>query len=755
MPKKNDAWGIEIGSNAIKAVRLVREGEKVRLADYDILPFKKVLVGPDANADDAVQVNLDQLLSKHDLAKSTVVVSVPGNMAFARFAKLPPVEPKKIPDIVKFEAVQQIPFPIAQVSWDYQVFQQEDSPDVEVGIFAITRERVLQFLNNYRTVGLEVHGVTLSPLAVYNAMAYDMELTDKSPGVILLDIGTVSTDVIIVEKGRIWLRTLPIGGNNFTDAVVKAFKLSFPKAEKLKREANSSKYARQIFQAIRPVFADLVQELQRSLGFYQSLNRDSDLNKIVGVGSTFRLPGLIKFLKQQLQMEVIKLDNFQRISVDGSQTAEFSDAALNLATAYGLALQGVELERVSANILPRHITTQRIWRAKQPWFGAAAAVLLAATGGAFAKLWSDRSTYESRAAQSKAKIEKVRQTAEKYIQDWKKVEGGIDPRLRIENLRRILDYRDIWPKLMHDLSLAVLAFDPQPPLVSGDFKLIGEIPRERRNQVVIKNITAQYAIRLVGNEANAQTIGSKTSRGYDEIWGARGAAPAADPNKPAGSTPEAAPAGSSRFNIRRARHGATPGVTPGPEFIITIDGYTPHGDGPRQIDEKLIGWLNQHAKQKNRPYLLVATSDSLITIKQVGAGGGPAAPGAAQPAAPKPAARPAPTQPGAGVAAPRPGGVAAASASERLQAVAAGLTADANGLFPVRPLADEPREGDWTFKIEFRVRLLRPEEARAAEDWTEALAAETPAAAPAATPAAGPAAAPAPAPATPAKENAN
>src|SRR5262249_27371068 len=155
------------------------------------------------------------------------------HQAFARFAKLPPVDPKKIPDIVKFEAVQQIPFPMEQVEWDYQVFQQPDSPDVEVGIFAITKDRVAQFLRNFRAVGINPDGLTLSPLAVYNAMAYDMNLTPESPGVIFMDIGTITTDLVIAESGNIWLRSLPIGGNNFTEALVRAFKLSYPKAEKL------------------------------------------------------------------------------------------------------------------------------------------------------------------------------------------------------------------------------------------------------------------------------------------------------------------------------------------------------------------------------------------------------------------------------------------------------------------------------------------------------------------------------------------
>src|SRR5690606_7082142 len=106
--------------------------DELVVADYEVLPFKKILTTPDLNVDEAVQVGLDQLMTRYDMKKSTLVVSVPGHMAFARFAKLPPVEPKKIAEIVRFEAVQQIPFPLDQVEWDYQVFQQEDSPEVEV-----------------------------------------------------------------------------------------------------------------------------------------------------------------------------------------------------------------------------------------------------------------------------------------------------------------------------------------------------------------------------------------------------------------------------------------------------------------------------------------------------------------------------------------------------------------------------------------------------------------------------------------------
>src|SRR5262245_28346824 len=317
-----------------------------------------------------IRLGLGQFISQKSLEGEHLVMSVPGHSAFARFAKLPPVEPKKVPDIVKFEAVQQIPFPIDEVEWDYQTFTSEDTPEIEVGIFAITRERVQQRLGLYAEVGMSPESMTLSPVAVYNAMNYDLS-KPKGP-IVFIDIGTQATDVIVAEAGRCWIRTFPLGGTHFTEAIASAFKLSYSKAEKLKLEASDSKYAKQIMQAMRPVFSDLLQDLQRSIGSYQSLHRESELKTMVGIGSTFKIPGLRKFLGQQLQIEVHRLDEYKRIAVTGREAAAFAENAVNMATAYGLALQGIGLAPINANLVPVKTLRDQMWQSKTKWFAAAA-----------------------------------------------------------------------------------------------------------------------------------------------------------------------------------------------------------------------------------------------------------------------------------------------------------------------------------------------------------------------------------------------
>jgi type IV pilus assembly protein PilM len=481
---------MEIGASAIKAVRLQREGDEVSVTDFAVVPHKKVLATPDVDQDDLTRLSLGQFISQKSLDGEMLVISVPGHAAFARFAKLPPVDPKKVPDIVKFEAVQQIPFPIDQVEWDYQTFSSEDSPEVEVGIFAITRDRVQQRLGLYAELGIAPESLTLSPVAVYNAMSYDHGLMDRKGTIVYLDIGTYATDVIVAEAGRCWIRTFPLGGTHFTEAIANTFKLSYSKAEKLKHEAAASKYAKQIMQAMRPVFSDLLQDLQRSIGYYQTLHRDSELKTMVGIGSTFKIPGLRKFLGQQLQMQVVRLDEYKKISVTGREAATFAQNAVGLATAYGLALQGVGLGRITANLVPVETVRSQLWRTKTKWFAAAAAVMVVGSMMMLYRPTSDRGAMSPLA--ESAEVAEVMALGQQLKRDYEKISSESNVGYATENFRRLVDYRSVWPNMIYDSAQAIASTDPQPDLLSGDVKKIKAIPPKQRRLVQLVDLSGVY-----------------------------------------------------------------------------------------------------------------------------------------------------------------------------------------------------------------------------------------------------------------------
>ncbi len=667
MPGTNDCWGIEVGSNAIKAIRLRRSGDETSVVDFEVIPFKHILTTPDLNVEEEIRVGLDKFLSRHDLKKSTVVVSIPGHMAFARFAKLPPVEPKRIPDIVRFEAVQQIPFPIEQVEWDYQTFQDPESPDVEVGIFAITKERLAPWLQNFQAVGMPVHSIVLSPVAAFNAMSHDLDLAERSEGTIFMDIGTLATDLIITEGGRVWLRTIPIGGNHFTEALVKGFKLSFRKAEKLKREAASSKYARQIFQAMRPVFVDLVQEVQKSLGYYQSLNRDANLTKLVGLGSTWRLPGLQTFLKQQLQTEVTRLDSFRKIEAEGRDAATFADNTISLAPAYGLALQGINLEAVTCNLLPAPVIRRQLWKAKAKWFVAAAAIVLLGVGVALGNLMLMRASYNAAENQSaRRQVQQIITQTDQALRDWQKVEDAEDPRPRIGNINGMLDYRSLWPALLRDVDEAILSLKPQAALLGGDVDTIKQIDRRQRRIVYIEDLTAVYQYQPAGDERGGST-GAVGVVGPNDLEG--------DPNNWQNNPPS---------------------------YLVTLVGTTPY-DQPGQpatdfLEDNLVAFLKQNAERAGRPYRIATDSVKIKRITRI----------TGEDAKPDGGA-PAPDAPGGFGGPGGPGGFGGFGAMpDEDQPDIAGDTGDVfNQLRPRQVIEKLVQPGDTRFEIQWRL-LYRP-----------------------------------------------
>jgi len=491
MAGQKAAWGVEVGAYAIKAIRLERDGDSVTVSDFAVIPHKKVLSTPDLDQDEMIRLGLGQFISQKSLEGEHLVMSVPGHSAFARFAKLPPVELKKVPDIVKFEAVQQIPFPIDQVEWDYETFQSEDSPEIEVGIFAITRERVQQRLGLYGELGISPERLTLSPVAVYNAVLFDQELQKSSKPVVLLDIGTNATDLIILHEGRCWIRTFPLGGTHFTEAIANSFKLSYSKAEKLKHEAATNKYAKQIMQAMRPVFSDLLQDVQRSIGYYQSLHRDADLSDIVGLGSTFKIPGLRKFLGQQLQVEMRRLDEYKKINVTGREAASFHENAVNMATAYGLALQGVGLGQIDVNLVPTKTLRTQMWHSKTKWFAAAAAITIIGAGMTFYRPITERASLNPGGVPSI--VTDVISRHDRLTKQFNEIKDRSNIGFAIENFRRLAEDREVWPYLVADAALALNAADPQPQLLSDRTEEIMEIPVGERRMVQLNGLSGQYS----------------------------------------------------------------------------------------------------------------------------------------------------------------------------------------------------------------------------------------------------------------------
>lgn len=623
MAATKQVWGIDLGQCALKALCLRSIGEKVEVAHHVYIEHERILSQPDVDRQALIETAIKQFVEKHELSKDALVVGVPGQHTLARFSKLPPVKLNKVPEIVKYEAQQQIPFDMDEVIWDYQVFTDAATGEMEVGIFAMRRELLRSHLSFLSTLNLEPAAVQASPLALYNTLKFE-GLCATDAATVIVDIGAQNTDLIVAEGETLWTRNIPIGGNNFTEALLKTFKLSFRKAESLKRKAGTHKYARQIFQAMRPVFADLVAEIQRSLGFFTSSRRGVKLGRVVAMGSAFKLPGMVKFVQQNLGMEVVRPSTFQKLSLgDAANDEVLKDQLLSFGVAYGLALQGLGRSQITSNLLPPEIAKQVIWRKKTPWFYGAAACLALAAATVWARNTMDMSqiaaargdgrgdTFQEQvdpdvpheeavpevdprayevlargpqgpaAASSLGHVKTVVAAGQHLQQVRSRIESANENELnKVQEVATLQTHKVVWPRILHLIHSSLPAPDPRlnEALLEGIEAyqaLVRSDPdtfaRPNRRVIFLNSFEAEYSAD-VGNAFRAR-IRRDGPRG--------GASPFGGPRAGTGGADTAA-ASATREELKSG-------------FLITLRGQTPNAGGPTFIEQEFFDQLRKNA----------------------------------------------------------------------------------------------------------------------------------------------------------------
>lgn len=512
MAKSDAVWGIDIGNSSLKALRL-RPGSganDVEALAFDFIEYPKVLTQPGAEPEKLVAEAMKQFLSRNSVLGDKVAISVSGQNGLARFIKLPPVEAKKIPDIVRFEAKQQIPFDLQDVVWDYQQMGASDASDgfameTEIGLFAMKREQVNRSLEPFQQAGVEVDFVQLTPLCLYNYIAFDRltdlpaaqdyDPEDPPESIVVLSMGTDATDLVVTNGFRVWQRSIPIGGNHFTRALTKELKLTFAKAEHLKRNATAAQDPKAIFQAMRPVFSDLLTEIQRSIGYFTTIDRNAKIGRMVALGNGMKLPGLRRYLKQNLGFEVERVDSYRGLTGPEVVAAPaFKENLLCFGVSYGLGLQALDEGVLKTNLLPREIVRDRIIRQKKPWAVAAAAIVLLSCTVSFfsaAMALSTVTSGEWKSAEEAASS--VTKKAEGYTAAHSTAEAALADVDEIgQGVTKNVEGRLLWLEFLAALNACLPIDKPDDPAM--------EIPLEtrisRRNTLFLENVHCQKSDEL-------------------------------------------------------------------------------------------------------------------------------------------------------------------------------------------------------------------------------------------------------------------
>jgi type IV pilus assembly protein PilM len=427
------------------------------LCNYD---FREVLIDPaDERIDQGELAALQELVSELQSRNCKVNYAVAPQSVFARFVKLPAIEQEKLHRIVAFEAQQNVPFPIDEVVWDYQLIGGGGDEQIEVVLVAIKADLLGGINSAVEETGLRTAIVDVGTMALYNAFRYNYgELAGCS---LLVDIGARTTNLLFVEPQKIFSRSVPIGGSSVTAGISKEFGEPFAAAELRKKrdgfvnlgdmdaEPSDPEVAR-VSKLMRSTMTRLQAELMRSISHYRAQQQGNAPERLFLCGGTAGTPYLREFFREKLQLPVEFFNPLRNVAVaELAPIEELGRPAHLLGELVGLALRSVSDCPMSLNLLPAAVARRQELEKRRPFFTiAAAAIVLALLGWGF---------YYMHAAQlTRASAEKIRainqpmQAAEAKIDNLRTQAASLDS-VAVPITRAIND-RFFWVEILEDLN---------------------------------------------------------------------------------------------------------------------------------------------------------------------------------------------------------------------------------------------------------------------------------------------------------------
>ena len=485
-------WGLDIGNSAIKAIKILRTETECKIVDFDIVDL------PDTGEEDKeaglpkIEAAMQTLTTNHKFGNDPVYIAVAGGMVLHREFQLPPGSESKLEDLVTYEVKQQIPFPIEQVEWGYERF--EDPNGVGISMFAVRKTDIADLVAMLKRMGLRVSGIVPASMALFNFIAYEFKPDNTC---LILDAGSKSTDFVVMNKRQIFTRPIQIAGREITRVLENKFKVSFEKAEELKKNISQSPQAQKILGVIEPTLRQLGSEIQKTVGFYKSKAKGQRLNQCYLLGHTFRLPGMAETLQGLVREAPFALvEGLQKIKLDYTVNADvWNNEFPTMAVAIGLGLQGLGVSELKLNLLPNAMKTEQALAGWKVWSAAAAALIVATVGYSY--------VHASAAADRYSAVLEKAQGVEKEYKKFDKTEKDVVDSIPVREtmLKRL-------SRVGHDRGKVLDAFESVVNLQSNGKPALGV---DSENKVLLTGLYVSRAPLTVNTTGTGSTDDPRSS----------------------------------------------------------------------------------------------------------------------------------------------------------------------------------------------------------------------------------------------------
>lgn len=334
----------------------------------------------EATREKTILTALQEVIAEKSFKAKNINVCAPGFHVFSKFVKLPPVDAAKVGQIIQYEAQQNVPFPLSEVVWDYQILGTAASGELEVLLVAIKSDIVEGLFRIADQAKLKLSLCDASPAALCNAFKFNYgELEDCT---MLLDIGAKTSNLLFFEKGKVFSRSINLGANAITQDFANEAKLKFDEADKIKvaegfvslggaYEEPDSAHQAAISKIARQFMTKLHIQVNQTMQFYRGQQGGSAPQRLFLSGGASIMPYTAQFFAEKLNVPVEYFNPFRNVQIAPEvNLEELSRVAHGLGEVVGLGLRNLANCPVEMNLMPESTLRWQSFNQKKPYLMA-------------------------------------------------------------------------------------------------------------------------------------------------------------------------------------------------------------------------------------------------------------------------------------------------------------------------------------------------------------------------------------------------
>ena len=332
--KQAPMLGVDISSTSVKLLELSRSGGRYRVESYAVEPLPPNSV-VEKNITDAELVGeaIGRAVKKSGTRTRTAACAVAGSAVITKIISMPAnLSEDEMEGQIQIEADQYIPYPLEEISLDFEVLNPSESDPGRVDVRVAALE----------VGGLQAKVVDVEAFALENAVSLILERIDSPHVVAVMDVGATTSTLSVLENGSIvYTREQLFGGRQLTDEIQRRYGLSYEEAGLAKRQGGlPDNYEPEVLQPFRESMA---QEVNRALQFFFSSSQVGAVDHVIVAGGCASIAGIDELIREKIDTPVTIANPFENMSVASRVRADaLANDAPAMMIACGLSLRSFD-----------------------------------------------------------------------------------------------------------------------------------------------------------------------------------------------------------------------------------------------------------------------------------------------------------------------------------------------------------------------------------------------------------------------------